>query len=169
MTTETTSRALMKSLVEKVFSVLEEHFARAKTDLERDKLLAKWAEEFAARPEVRKRARVARPLRQTRATKFDLIGLLPSIFLEKQHFPTNKHISDFTGNYLGLHIPNAEKKSRPELVGRIVAEVYAMDSTKLRTLLQVVEPFIGKMREGRVSDFFLEWDEAIRNLKLGRR
>jgi len=165
MTTQTSGQ-ILKELIGDILHLLTSYASRADVDPRTARVLRVSLEQLASRSKQRRSQSFRTKYGRSRATKFDLIGFLPSIFLERDRFPTNTDISNFTRRYLGLDIPQPEKKSRPDLVGRIVAEIYVMEPSKLENFLRGVEPLMGRLKEGKVSDFFVEWDEVIRNLEF---
>lgn len=94
-----------------------------------------------------------------------LIGIIPSLLLNKQYFPTNELISQFATKNLGLAIPGVAKKSREEIMGRIIAEIDKQEEDTINRLIKVLDEILGKEEKGEVKDFFLEWDKAIRVVK----
>lgn len=78
---------------------------------------------------------------KTDSTITDLIGILPIVLVDKDKFPTNGDISKFAKRSLDLDIPSWEKKSREELIGRIVVQVAIKDELELESFLKVWRKF----------------------------
>lgn len=97
-----------------------------------------------------------------------LIGALPNILLSKKYFPSNDKIIFFARNQLNINMPGAEKRSRSELIGRIIEAVALMNINRLALLRKVMDTIMGKVKTNEVKDFFSEWDNIIKNLNLNR-
>jgi hypothetical protein len=104
--------------------------------------------------------------------KHFLIGVLPRLFQDKQLFPQNEDIADFARVALNLDMSRAEKRSRYEIIGKVVCETNALDEAGLTSLVQALEKVIGnqdrlaqiakKKEEGTFS-----WNETIQELLRG--
>ncbi|MDH4652176.1 hypothetical protein [Pseudomonas sp. BN606] len=101
--------------------------------------------------------------------KHFLIGVLPRLFQDKKIFPQNEDIVDFAANALGLEMSRSEKRSRYEIIGKVVVETDMLDEEKLTHLVSALEKLVGnedrieqmaiKKREGTFS-----WNETIQDL-----
>ena len=85
-----------------------------------------------------------------------LVGVLPSMFQDKDLFPSNSDLSDFAADVLELELKNSGKKSRMEMIGTIVCEVANSNSAKLDTLVDALDNILGnesKLAEIKKSRF----------------
>lgn len=93
-----------------------------------------------------------------------LIGILPSLLLDKKYFPRNDRISEFAKKKLKIKIPSPHKKKRAELMGRIIEEINKQPPEKILIFSQVFDKLLGKEEKEGITDFFLEWNKAIHDL-----
>lgn len=93
-----------------------------------------------------------------------LIGILPSLLLDKKYFPRNDKIAEFAHKKLKIKIPSPHKKKRAELMGRIIEEINKQPSEKILIFSQVFDKLVGKEEKEGITDFFLEWNKAINEL-----
>ncbi len=98
--------------------------------------------------------------------KNEIIGGLPKVFLSKKYFPKNLDIDAFARRHLSIHIPQPHKKSRPELIGIVITKVAELKPEELNSFNKVLKEVLARVDEGKVDDFFLEWEKAIHNLKF---
>lgn len=102
--------------------------------------------------------------------KHFLIGVLPRLFQDKSLFPTNEDIVDFASTTLGLEMSRSfEKRSRYEIIGRVVCETDRLNEQKLTTLVSALEMLVGnneklaQMAEKKRCGSF-SWNETIQDL-----
>lgn len=74
----------------------------------------------------------------------NLIGTLPFILVDKNKFPTNNDIVKFAECSLKLEIPNWEKKSREEIIGRIISQIAAQNESELKDFFEIWNKFNDK-------------------------
>ena len=96
--------------------------------------------------------------------KNSIIGGLPKLLLSKKYFPTNLDIDKFAKKYLDMDIPNPAKKSREELIGRVISKIAGLKRNELESFNNVLNTVLNKADSGKLGNFFLEWDKAIRNI-----
>ncbi len=105
--------------------------------------------------------------------KHFLIGALPKLFQDSRLFPTNESIASFATEILMIKIPRFEKRSKYELIGKIVCETDTLSDHKLSqlvnalSLLTVNEDNLNKIREER-KDVNFSWNETIQKLTGAR-
>lgn len=112
---------------------------------------------------------VEKEYRSIDPNKCFLIGVLPRLFQDRSLFPQNEDISDFAATALGLQMSRAEKRSRYEIIGKVVCETDQLDEVRLSTLVKALEKIVGdkeklalvaeKKRMGSFS-----WNETIQDL-----
>mgnify|MGYP001454335712 CR=1 FL=1 len=66
-----------------------------------------------------------------------LAGYLPKILMDREVFARNKDIYSFASS-LDIYIKNPEKRSREELIGIIVCNVYEKDLSEINKAYKVV-------------------------------
>lgn len=93
-----------------------------------------------------------------------LIGILPSLLLDKRYFQRNDKIAEFADKELGIKIPSHEKKRRAELMGRIIEEINKQPPEKIYKFSQAFDKILGKEEKEGISDFFIEWNKAMKEL-----
>ncbi|XXM72671.1 hypothetical protein ACQ0QQ_01885 [Lysinibacillus sphaericus] len=95
-----------------------------------------------------------------------LIGCLPSLFLSKDFFPTNEEIINFVNiNIPSLNLKAADKRSRPDMIGRIVCSISELDDKELDNFTKSLKKVIVRIDNNEVvsnKDFFSEWDSVIK-------
>lgn len=105
------------------------------------------------------------PLKELNKDKKELIGKLPFILMETKYFNSNQEIVSFAEK-ININIPtNWEKRSKEEIIGRIVVSVSKFEPNKLEKLNRILNEILGRVEQGVVSDFFLEWDRVIKKMK----
>jgi hypothetical protein len=112
---------------------------------------------------------VARGYQSVDPNKHFLIGVLPRLFQDRALFPQNEDIVDFAATALELPMNRAEKRSRYEIIGKVVCETDQLDERRLTTLVTALERLVGdkariaamaeKKRAGNFS-----WNETIQEL-----
>jgi hypothetical protein len=101
--------------------------------------------------------------------KHFLIGVLPRLFQDRHLFPQNEDIVDFAASALGLEMSRSEKRSRYEIIGKVVCETDQLDEYRLTSLVSALEKLVGnnerlaQMAEKRRSGSF-SWNETIQDL-----
>jgi hypothetical protein len=112
---------------------------------------------------------VAKGYQSIDPNKHFLIGVLPRLFQDRSLFPQNEDISDFAGTALGLQMSRAEKRSRYEIIGKVVCETDLLDELRLTTLATALEKLVGnkeklaQMAEKKRAGSF-SWNETIQDL-----
>lgn len=109
------------------------------------------------------------PVRRSSKTDVQtLVGILPGLLVDEALFPANEDIAEFALNTLGVDIPRWDKKSRFELIGRIVCTANTLQGSELSALVaalrkatgdSAVRLLIEDQRQRGVS-----WNEVIQNL-----
>lgn len=112
---------------------------------------------------------VARSYQSTSPNKHFLIGVLPRLFQDKGLFPQNEDIADFANAALRLEMSRTEKRSRYEIIGKVVCETDLLDETGLTMLVQALEKLVGnkeklaQMAEMKKTGSF-SWNETLQEL-----
>jgi hypothetical protein len=112
---------------------------------------------------------VAKGYQSIDPNKHFLIGILPRLFQDHLLFPQNEDIADFAGTALGLQMSRAEKRSRYEIIGKVVCETDQLDELRLTTLVKALEKLVGnkeklaQMAEKKRAGSF-SWNETIQDL-----
>lgn len=112
---------------------------------------------------------VGREYKSIDPNKHFLIGVLPRLFQDKKLFPVNDDIVDFAANALGLEMNRSEKRSRYEIIGKVVVETEMLDEEKLTILVSALEKLVGnserleQMAEKKKKGTF-SWNETIQEL-----
>ena len=94
-----------------------------------------------------------------------LIGSLPFLLLNEKIFQKNLDVANF-GKQLGIRIPSPEKKKKEDIIGRIISSISKFDTKKIENLNIVIEDFKKRPSPTNKSNFFNEWEEAIKNINL---
>lgn len=92
-----------------------------------------------------------------------LVGVLPSLFMNREYFPKNEDIARFSEKILHIPITRFEKRSQYELIGRIVCEVTNLDDGKLSNLVKELKKYLPSSEKPAVRNAD-EWNEVIRRL-----
>ena len=74
--------------------------------------------------------------------KVELIGLLPSALIDRKKFPRNEDLVKLAKNSLGIEINNWEKRSREDIIGRIIIAIENMPPEKIELFVQAWKDFI---------------------------
>jgi hypothetical protein len=106
-----------------------------------------------------------------KSNKAYLIGVLPGLFEDKKLFPINDDISNFASDALGLEMTRKGKRSRYEIIGKIVCETNNLSEAKLNNLVQSLELLAGSdttrdklaKRKTQESELF-SWNKALQEL-----
>lgn len=102
--------------------------------------------------------------------KKELVGILPTLFQDKELFQKNIDIIDFAQNVFELEISRPEKRTRYELIGLIVTEIVKLnkkDLSKVVDSLAVITSDVNKMKQFKKSkkeNINFSWNIAISNL-----
>ncbi|KVD61557.1 hypothetical protein WI87_10545 [Burkholderia ubonensis] len=91
------------------------------------------------------------------------------MFQDRQLFPQNEDIADFAAVALKLEMSRTEKRSRYEIIGKVVCETDTLDDAELSTLVQALENLVGdkdklaQMAEKKRAGSF-SWNETLQEL-----
>lgn len=99
----------------------------------------------------------------------NLIGVLPLLFKDTKLFSKNDEIAAFAEEVLGIEISRADKRSRYELIGRIVCECSDLNDKTLETLVDALAILTGSnsgieqvLKQKSEVDF--SWNNMIRKI-----
>lgn len=112
---------------------------------------------------------VAKTYESADPNKRFLIGTLPRLLLDRDLFPSNEDITDFAEVALRLEMTRTEKRSRHEIIGKIVCETDTLDERQLTDLVRALELIVGNkdriavMIEKKRSGTF-SWNETLQEL-----
>lgn len=112
---------------------------------------------------------IAKKHKSKDANKHFLIGVLPRLFQDRSLFPQNEDIVDFAASALRLNMSRSEKRSRYEIIGKVICETDALDEQQLTDLVKALEIISGNsdklelMAEKKKSGSF-SWNETIQEL-----
>lgn len=115
---------------------------------------------------------VARTYQSSSPNKQFLIGVLPRLFQDKALFPQNEDIADFANAALKLEMSRTEKRSRYEIIGKVVCETDTLDENELTFLVQALERLVedkdklAQMAERKKIGSF-SWNETLQELLRG--
>lgn len=100
-----------------------------------------------------------------------LIGSLPTLFLSKDFFPSNDDIIDFVNiNIPSLKLKTADKRSRPDMIGRIICSIAELDDKELHSFTESLKKMITRIDNNELktnTDFFSEWNSVIQKSLKG--
>ncbi len=100
--------------------------------------------------------------------KIELIGILPSILINKNKFPTNESIVKLAEKSLNLKIPNWNKKSRNEIIGIVIAKIAEKDIAELDLFIKAWKKFTEQKeikKEYSRQDFVDVWLKFFEHYK----
>ncbi len=103
--------------------------------------------------------------------KKNLIGSLPFVMMDKKKFPSNESIIRLAEKSLHFSLPNWEKKSREEIIGRVIADIALKDEHKLKVFYDAWNKFISSEEEqqkGAKQDFVKTWLDFFNNYRHGK-
>ncbi len=80
-----------------------------------------------------------------------LVGVLPSIFQDKELFEINSDLVAFANDVLFIELKNSDKKSRMEIIGTIVCEIANNNSSRLDSLVEALDNLLGN--ENKMAEF----------------
>lgn len=112
---------------------------------------------------------VARTYKSNNPNKHFLIGVLPRLFQDKELFPQNDDIAEFAASVLKLEMSRTEKRSRYEIIGKVVCETDLLDDSELTLLVTALEKLVGdndklaQMAEKKRAGSF-SWNETLQDL-----
>ena len=115
---------------------------------------------------------VAQNYKSDNPNKHFLIGALPRLLQDKELFPQNEDIADFAINVLRLEMSRTEKRSRYEIIGKLICETDSLDDSKLESLVKALEKLvkdkdkIAQMIEKKRLGSF-SWNETLQDLLNG--
>ena len=75
-------------------------------------------------------------------TKSELIGILPSVLIDEERFPTNEALAKFSEKSLNFKLPFWQKRSRTEIVGRIIDNINTRSQNELVELTNIWRKFL---------------------------
>lgn len=103
-----------------------------------------------------------------------LTGVLPTLFLDDSIFKTNEEIAEFSESVLDIKIPGYDKKSKFEIIGRIVCETSTFNKEeKLYKLVEALKVLLGdidkkeRLMKYKRNDSF-SWNYIIQDLVEGK-
>lgn len=102
--------------------------------------------------------------------KTELIGILPSILIDKNKFSNNEDIVKLAENSLNLRIPSWKKKSRNEIIGIVIAKIATKEERELELFFSAWREFIKdksrkKQEKKNFVDVWLEFFDHYRGQK----
>lgn len=112
---------------------------------------------------------VARTYKSNNPNKHFLLGVLPRLFQDKELFPQNDDIAEFAATVLKLEMSRTEKRSRYEIIGKVVCETDLLDDSELSLLVTALEKLVGdndklaQMAERKRAGSF-SWNETLQDL-----
>jgi len=115
---------------------------------------------------------IASTYRSGNENKDFLIGVLPRLFQDKELFPQNEDITEFASAALGLDMSRAGKRSRYEIIGKIVVEMSNLGDEKFALVANALDALVddreklANMAEIKRSGKF-SWNETIQQLIEG--
>ena len=102
-------------------------------------------------------------------TKY-LVGVLPTIFQDKELFPKKEDILEFAKQELGIELNMQAKRSKIEHIGSILCKVSNENSGKLEQLVETLDMFLNneskmaELKRHRQEPNF-SWNETIAKLR----
>lgn len=94
--------------------------------------------------------------------KLLLIGPLPLLLLDKSYFPNKSLLVNFAEKKLKIIIPSWSNRSRDEILGRIISEIFEKNSVGPLELSNILTKMVNKKNKGEKNSFFLEWEKIIK-------
>lgn len=101
-----------------------------------------------------------------------LVGILPSLFMDKELFVKNEDLLDFAEQILKLKAKRGGNRSRTESIGWIVCELSQSDECIRQDLIDALDELVGSeekkstLKKKRQMPNF-SWNEAIAKLNEG--
>ena len=102
-------------------------------------------------------------------TKY-LVGVLPTIFQDKELFPKKEDILEFAKQELGIELNMQAKRSKIEYIGSILCKVSYENSGKLEQLVETLDMLLNneskmaELKRHRQEPNF-SWNETIAKLR----
>lgn len=115
---------------------------------------------------------VARTYQSSSPNKHFLIGVLPRLFQDKELFPQNEDIADFANTVLKLSMSRMEKRSRYEIIGKVICQTDTLDEAELSSLVMALEKLVenkeklAQMAASKRAGSF-SWNETLQELLRG--
>ncbi|HDD44710.1 MAG TPA: hypothetical protein ENG63_07620 [Candidatus Desulfofervidus auxilii] len=78
---------------------------------------------------------------KTQNTMTELIGILPTILVDKRKFPKNEDLIKFAEKSLNFKFPKGNK-SRSEIIGIIIVEISKKDDNSIEVFLKALKEFL---------------------------
>lgn len=102
-----------------------------------------------------------------------LVGALPQLFDDTSIFSTNEDIASFAQEILGLRVPRWKKKSKYEIIGHVLCNVYKLNDRRLSMLVTALTKLVsGDTKAKQIvrakKDQKSNWNEIIRRLSQSR-
>lgn len=88
--------------------------------------------------------------------KIEVIGLLPSILIDKEKFPKNEDIAKLAEKSLNLEIPFWGKRSRNEIIGTLIAMIATKKEDELDLFFEAWKEFTQKE-----SEQIKKWENSV--------
>lgn len=82
----------------------------------------------------------------------ELIGILPSLLIDKQKFPSNKDLVRFSEHSFNIIVPSWEKKKREEIIGRVVYMIANKSPLELKKFTEGWKEFNKDERKSVVKE-----------------
>jgi hypothetical protein len=104
--------------------------------------------------------------------KDELIGTLPSALIDLKKFPTNEDLNKFAEMSLNFQIPFWKKRSRHEIIGRIITEIDNKEGAEFDLFFSAWNNFItendDKKSDLAKKDFVSLWLDFFDHYKGNR-
>lgn len=94
-----------------------------------------------------------------------LIGTIPFLLSNKKIFEKNQDIAEFAKK-LNIDIPSPEKKKKEDIIGRIVSAIANFDNRKVAELNIAIKAIKKSDINKGKSNFFKDWENAIKQMKI---
>lgn len=104
---------------------------------------------------------------RTKDRKTELVGILPSILIDKNKFPNNEDIVKLAEKSLNFKPPNWKKKSRTEIIGIIINKITTEEEQELELFFSAWKEFIRDEphKKEEKKDFIDVWLEFFDHYK----
>ena len=101
--------------------------------------------------------------------KSRLIGILPGLLNDKKLFNKNSDLVDFAESTFKINISRPEKRSRYEIIGLVIMELYSSKNSDLTEITDAIELLLtdNTMKtqlRNRKSSANFSWNDAIREI-----
>jgi hypothetical protein len=97
--------------------------------------------------------------------KVSLVGLLAVMLMSKEMFKTHKSLINFSNDVLGVKLQPLSRPSRTRIIGEVLSEVVNIPTKEQSRVLDKLQDTIRNKLVHTKTDFFLEWDSAIRRMR----